>query len=301
MSKSSDSEGEEWQEMDDQETSSISGIEQPPTPVASRPRTKKRSRCGSPSSRDSSPVNAKRNATNTSGKGSKKDSSQREEKKKAKPKAKPKPKERKWGANAGPPRRPLTNEEVKALLTACDAQLASKRNRALITMLLHCGLRISEALSLNVKDVVDTSGEMKSRLTVTAANSKGKKAQTVVMHPDVIQALKPIVEGVDRKEPLFRNREKNTRLTRGSVWGLLKGLAKAAKLPDADLISAHSFRKSYAKELYEQSGKDLVFCQAAMRHQNIDSTRRYLNVRRDEIDGGILGMKSVFSEEVKSN
>ena len=51
------------------------------------------------------------------------------------------------------PAEPLTTDEVKALMRVCGRGRTAVRNRALIAVLSRAGLRISEALALQPKDV----------------------------------------------------------------------------------------------------------------------------------------------------
>src|ERR1035441_3510351 len=68
----------------------------------------------------------------------------------------------------------LSEAEAVALLRACSSRAPTGvRNRALIAVLWRCGLRISEALALELRDVDLQAG------TVRVRHGKGDKSRTV--------------------------------------------------------------------------------------------------------------------------
>ncbi|MBX3366940.1 MAG: tyrosine-type recombinase/integrase [Phycisphaeraceae bacterium] len=89
----------------------------------------------------------------------------------ARPQRRPKPKHRL-------PPEVLTDEEVRALLDACGRYTAvALRNRALITLMYRAGLRVSEALALQPKDVDIVNG------IVRVLHGKGDRYRAVGLDP----------------------------------------------------------------------------------------------------------------------
>ena len=56
-------------------------------------------------------------------------------------------------------------------------------------------------------------------------------------------------------------------------------------------VATHSWRKSYAKNIYELSGQDLLVTQEAMGHKSLTSTQSYLQVNRDRVNLVIAEMQ----------
>ena len=91
----------------------------------------------------------------------------------------------------------LAPEEVRALITACSNRAPTGiRNRALLTVLWRCGLRVGEALALEPKDI-DVEAH-----TLRVRHGKGDKSRTVGLD-DQTQAL--ISRWVDRRHQLGVN------------------------------------------------------------------------------------------------
>lgn len=197
-------------------------------------------------------------------------------------------KPRKFGADAGPPRRPLTDEEVRALIDQCS-EATKARDTALITLAYWTGFRVSELLSIDAKDVIGTNGVIKDAVTVAAPNMKGKaRPRIVLLNQQAKEAIRPICEGVDRKEPLFRSSYGGVRLKRAGVWRLIRKLAIKAKLPDVTRISANSFRKTFAQKRYEGNQGNIVAVQAALGHESAAATLRYVKTEKRDIEAELL-------------
>lgn len=182
--------------------------------------------------------------------------------------------------------KPLSKIEQKAMLD----QIASLRNRALLTLGLKTGFRIQELLSLKVEDVFQ-HGSVVEYVSVARKNMKGKGAgRTVKLHPEARQALQSYLESMTNQPEhwLFRSRKGNNKpLSRFQAFRIIQDAAEAAKVQGP--VACHSMRKSFAMGVYERLGKDLVKTQAAMGHQSVESTVKYLSFAQTEIDDAITG------------
>jgi integrase len=104
---------------------------------------------------------------------------------------------------------PLTIEQVQRILTTGKP---NPRMRALILLLLSSGMRLSEALSLRVKDL-----DLKSkpaRATLKAEVTKGKRARVVFMSDEARGAVSEIVEGAPADQSAFNYK--------GDIWSKTK-------------------------------------------------------------------------------
>lgn len=136
---------------------------------------------------------------------------------------------------------------------------------ALVALLGMCGLRISEACSLDIENVGEQSG-----YTTVSFIGKGNKAATIGLPPPVARAVKDAI-GDRTSGPVLLN-TKGRRMDRSSANRLIKRLAAIAGVSTD--ISPHSLRRSFCTTglinkvpIYEM--------QLAMRHASTATTARY--------------------------
>ena len=177
-------------------------------------------------------------------------------------------------ANAGKKYPPeiLTPEEVGALLRACSGRAPTGiRNRALITLLYRAGLRVSEALSLDPKDVEVRAG------TVRVLHGKGDRARTVGLDPE---AFALIERWLDKRTQIELRADSpvlctlSGRSLRDSyVRALLPRLGRKAGITKR--VHAHGLRHTHAAELARE-GFSMPLIQAQLGHSSLATTSRYL-------------------------
>lgn len=146
----------------------------------------------------------------------------------------------------------------------------AKRDTALLTLLYGCGLRIGEALGLDVRDA-PTSDSM-------VITGKGGKQRMVPVLPAVITAIDdyrgaspfPLAPG----DPLFVGL-RGKRLNPGVVQKTMRKLRAALGLPET--ATPHALRHSFATHLLE-SGGDLRTIQELLGHASLSTTQRYTSV-----------------------
>jgi integrase len=188
--------------------------------------------------------------------------------------------------------KPLTDaQQVRALEGFVGKH--KDRNRALFALGLYSGFRISELLSLRVKDVYD-GHQIRDKITVHAENMKfGKNEEhkaeprTVITNPECVEYLLPICKDRDKNDWLFRSQKPDKygrhRVSRNHAWLVYRGAYEAAGIPRSSHgYGTHSTRKSFAEFQYQYFGKDLVKVQGMMGHKRIDSTVKYLNKGAEE-------------------
>jgi integrase len=181
--------------------------------------------------------------------------------------------------NAGKtyPAEVLTRDEVHRLLSACSRRgHAGLRNRALIVLLWRTGLRISEALALEVKDI-DLEGG-----TVRVLHGKNDRARTVGIDAGALAILEDWMArrrelGVPRGAPVFCT---ITRPNIGSpvyssvVREMLKDLAVKAGIEKR--VHPHGFRHTHASELASEN-MPLNLIQKQLGHKNLAVTAHYID------------------------
>ena len=187
--------------------------------------------------------------------------------------------------------RPLSEEEVTAVLNSFTGTCA-KRDRALFVLGLKTGFRISELLSLRVKDVVHGS-RLADRVAVARRSMKGKvEGRAVVLHPDAKEALGAwLQERGEAAKPdsfLFASRKGQRPISRVQAWRILDAAFAAAGVEGQ--TGTHSMRKTFAGRVYDALGEDIFRLQQALGHRSINSTTAYLSFREEDVDAAILAI-----------
>ena len=172
----------------------------------------------------------------------------------------------------------LTPAEVQRLLDAVtlDEPLAF-RDRAMLELAYGAGLRVSEWISLGVRDVLFEDG-------LVRVFGKGSKERLVPIGRRAIGAvavyvreLRPRLEQGAGKGVLFLN-ARGTPLTRMGAWKMLRKYAVKAHIEKH--VSPHTLRHSFATHLLE-GGADLRAVQEMLGHADISTTQIYTHVDRE--------------------
>jgi site-specific recombinase XerD len=183
-------------------------------------------------------------------------------------------------------RRAFTREEEVRILQSFHGTYAT-RNNALFTLMMKTGLRVSEALSLRIRQVV-ADGNIVDEVEIPRAHMKGKKSgRHVMLNPAAKAAIrqwlttfKRLEDALDPAFYLFKSRIGTNRpLSRQWAWAILK---KACAVADVHgPTGCHSTRKSFAERAFVELGRDLHHLQAVMGHSSISSTIKYLGIDRN--------------------
>ena len=172
----------------------------------------------------------------------------------------------------------LTVEEAAKLLVApsLDEPLAF-RDRAMLELAYGAGLRVSEWITLSVKDVL-----MEEHLL--RVFGKGSKERLVPIGRKAIGAvaiylreLRPRLEKGQGKGILFLN-ARGEPLSRMGAWKILRKYVDIAGITKP--VSPHTLRHSFATHLLE-GGADLRAVQEMLGHADISTTQIYTHVDRE--------------------
>lgn len=171
-------------------------------------------------------------------------------------------------------RRQLTAEATRHRGNARE-QLT--RDLALAELLYGSGLRISEALDLNLSDIDPSSG-------IVRVMGKGSKERMVPLSDTAKTALQTWLrqrEALDAsgREPALFLGARGGRLNRRQATRIIEDLCKRVGLPQA--VSPHGLRHSFATHLLE-AGADMRSVQELLGHARLTTTQRYthLNLAR---------------------
>ena len=167
----------------------------------------------------------------------------------------------------------LTPAEIQALFDACALKPYTElRNRAFLAVLYRTGLRCSEALALEPKDV-DFFGT-----SIRVLHGKGDRSRTVGIDQGALDIIKAwVVErerrGFTRTQPLFCT-QTGKAMSGSYVREQIKRLGIKAGI--AKRVHAHGLRHTHAFELMME-GIPISIIQRQLGHASLATTDTYLS------------------------
>jgi site-specific recombinase XerD len=181
--------------------------------------------------------------------------------------------------------RPLEKHEGELVIATLRAGNNGVRNAAFFTVGLMTGFRVSELLSLNVKDVLQC-GRIVDAVTVRRAKMKGKgEGRTVKLNRKAKAAVEAWLEGRgDVEGPLWCSTA-GSRISRVQVWRIFNRAFKAIGMTGT--LGTHCMRKTFAERMYDLLDRDLIELQAALGHKWITSTSQYLSFKEEKINDAL--------------
>ncbi len=173
----------------------------------------------------------------------------------------------------------LSVEEVDRLLSVIDiATPAGLRDRALYELIYSCGLRVSEAVELELNNIFISEG-------VVIVHGKGEKERLVPLGDLAIYWLKeyldksrPLLASVYPGNSLFLN-SRGEKLTRKGMWKNFKKHCSFAHVEG----KLHTLRHSFATHLLV-GGADLRSVQELLGHSDIGTTQIYTHLSSNELE-----------------
>jgi len=160
------------------------------------------------------------------------------------------------------------------------ADFAAARDTAILEVIYSAGLRISEAVGLNLEDVDLLSG-------VCRVRGKGGKERLCMLGRPALRALRAYLRERERRglggrrQPgaLFLNQD-GGRITARSVQRFFREYCREAGLPDD--VTPHKLRHSFATHLLD-AGADLRSVQELLGHASLSTTQIYTHVSLERL------------------
>jgi site-specific recombinase XerD len=177
-----------------------------------------------------------------------------------------------------PGRLPTTVDQSRDLLDSIPSEtLSDIRDRAMIALLVGCGLRRIELVRANRADIVNQGGQYLLKI-----QQKGHLSRDsfVVIYPGVERVMRPWLNQSpyrDPDSPLFPSlskRDSGSRLTPRSVSRIIRHRFDAIGLSDH---STHSLRHAFATIALSSDDVDIRDVQHALGHSQITTTERYIH------------------------
>ena len=206
--------------------------------------------------------------------------------------------------------RPLSIKESAAMFRAYSGRYRL-RNQALHMLCVTTGLRVSEALSLRVADVMK-KGSVVRRVRIARASIKRALAGrtidlTAPARAAIARQVQWLLENgqLGRRQFLFRSQMGDRANTPAEAWHIFNQAARAAGL-DEDLgaLGTHSWRKTYAEQANSffirefRRGANInpmLETSRALGHKSIESTEKYLSFKLGCQQSALRHMEAVHS------
>lgn len=177
----------------------------------------------------------------------------------------------------------LTLDDSKKLLevTLNKDNRNNIRDYAIITLFLNCGMRLSELVNINIKDINFSDAKM----TVIG---KGNKERTIFLNKSCLKALTDYLSirphdaiKFDSRDALFLS-ERKERISNRTVQQIVKNELQKAGL-DTNKYSTHKLRHTAATLMYQYGNVDIRALQELLGHESISTTEIYTHVNDERV------------------
>ncbi|TRM08780.1 site-specific integrase [Lentibacillus cibarius] len=149
----------------------------------------------------------------------------------------------------------------------------SYRDWFLFVMGINTGLRISDLLQLQVKDVLN-------KTHVTIREKKTDKTKRFRINTELQEHISKYARGKGPDDYLYRSKRSNEPIQRVQAYKILKDAAKEAGIED---LGTHTLRKTFGYHFYKRT-KDVALLQDIFNHSAPSITLRYIGINQDIID-----------------
>lgn len=185
----------------------------------------------------------------------------------------------------------LSLDDSKKLLSAAENEdnRNHKRDYAITTLFLNCGMRLSELVGININDI-DFS---ECKMTVIG---KGNKERTIYLNKSCIVALNDYLssrppantikhDNKNSEKALFLS-EQRQRISNRTVQNIISKELKQAGL-DTKNLSVHKLRHTAATLMYQYGNVDIRALQELLGHQSISTTEIYTHVSNEQVRNAV--------------
>lgn len=185
----------------------------------------------------------------------------------------------------------LSLDDSKKLLNAADNQdnRNYKRDYAITTLFLNCGMRLSELVGINMNDIDFNECKM----TVIG---KGNKERTIYLNKSCMVAINDYIssrppqslikrDSKNSEKALFLSEQKK-RISNRTVQAIINKELQQAGL-DSKNLSVHKLRHTAATLMYQYGNVDIRALQELLGHQSISTTEIYTHVSNDQVRNAV--------------
>ena len=158
----------------------------------------------------------------------------------------------------------LSTQEVKALIDV----VMNLKHKALLSLLYSAGLRIGEALNLEIRDIDS------KRMLIHVRQAKGKKDRYTLLSPAFVELLRIYYLSYKPQKYLFEG-QKGGKYSATSAQKVIKNALTRTSIQKQ--VTLHTLRHSFATHLLEK-GTDIRYIQELLGHSSPNTTMLYTHV-----------------------
>lgn len=176
----------------------------------------------------------------------------------------------------------LSLEQSVDLLTAVDGP-DKERDYCILTLFLNCGMRLSELVGINIRDVIHNNSSLR-------IFGKGSKERIVYLNDACISAINAYIrvrpkDDVKDREALFIS-NRGTRISPKTVQAMVNKYLTKIGLGGAG-YSVHKLRHTAATLMYQHGNVDIRVLQDILGHENLGTTEIYTHTSSSQMENAI--------------
>ena len=177
----------------------------------------------------------------------------------------------------------LEPEEAQKLLKQPNKRYPTGlRNKAIMSLMLHCGLRLAEVTNLKPGGINLTKGKLR------IVNGKGNKDRDLAI-PEYLVDLLEAWRKIRPKGDYFFSTLEGKKLSDRYIQQMVGRYAFKAGIKNKK-VSPHTLRHSYATQFYKQT-KDIETLRRILGHTDIGTTTIYITLANTDVEEGMKSFK----------
>jgi integrase/recombinase XerD len=178
----------------------------------------------------------------------------------------------------------LTDQEARRLIDIPNKRYyTGLRNKAMITLMINTGLRVSEAVNLKTNQI-----DLNSR-SLKVVNGKGHKDRNLIIPEHTAELLKQYSKKRSQGDYLFNTKEGKQLMVR-YIQAMIKRYAERARIEKN--IYPHSLRHTFATNFYRQT-KDIETLRKLLGHSDISTTQIYITLANIDIENAMNNYREI--------
>ena len=139
---------------------------------------------------------------------------------------------------------------------------------------INTGLRISDILALQVKDIRD-------KTHISIRETKTNKSKRFKINNGLYDELNNFVAGMEDEDYIFKSKKGNNKpISRVQAYRILNDAGKRIGLNE---VGTHTLRKTFGYHFYQKT-KDIALLQELFNHSAPSVTLRYIGINQDMMD-----------------
>lgn len=193
----------------------------------------------------------------------------------------------------------LTLEQALEMLMHIDTP-DRKRDYCIVVFLLNCGMRLSELVGINIKDIRSTRDANGNEVYTLKVLGKGSKERIIYLNDACVNAYMDYAapdetdpdarkaagmrDSTVKTDALFLSR-RGTRISNRRVQQIVEECLKSCGLDNMGL-SVHKLRHTAATLMY-QNGVDVRVLKDVLGHENLNTTQIYTHVSNSQLENAM--------------